>query len=54
MSIPLKVLCVALIMAVWGALVVLNLAPVDPFVTTLRDLLITLGAVSVALTEPRK
>lgn len=48
MTVQLKILCAALVLAVWLLLAVLDLTPVAPFVGTLRDILVALGVVGVA------
>lgn len=48
-----KFLAAVLLFAAWGALVFLQLVPVDQFVTAIRDALISLGVFSAALTNPK-
>lgn len=48
-----KILCGILVMTAWGALVWQGLTPVNSFVDALRDILVTLGIVHIALTDPK-
>ena len=49
-----KFLAALLLFLSWGALVVLQLVPVDQFVTAIRDALISLGVFSAALANPKE
>lgn len=54
MSATQKFAAAVLLFLAWGALVVLQLVPVDQFVTAIRDTLISLGVFSAALTNPKE
>ena len=54
MSATQKFAAAVLLFLAWGALVVLGMVPVDPFVTALRDALIALGVFTAALSNPKE
>lgn len=54
MSATQKFAAAVLLFLAWGAMVVLGMVPVDPFVTALRDALIALGVFTAALSNPKE
>lgn len=48
-----KALCVGVLLAVWLYLVVSGQAPAGDFVTTLKEIALAMGAVHVALADPK-
>lgn len=54
MSHQLKFAAAALLFAAWGALVFMNMVPVDQFVTAIRDALISLGVFTATLANPKE
>ncbi len=49
-----KMVAAGLLMAAWGALVILGHAPATEFVTGLRDALIALGVFSATIINPKE
>ena len=52
MSTTQKIAVAFLLFAAWGALVTLDLAPPDQYVTALRDALVAIGVVHATVTTP--
>ncbi|MCX7179446.1 MAG: hypothetical protein NTX56_11980 [Proteobacteria bacterium] len=48
-----KMVAASLLMAAWGALVIMGHAPATEFVTGLRDALIALGVFSATIINPK-
>jgi C4-dicarboxylate transporter len=48
-----KAVCVGALLAVWLYLVVTGQAPAGEFVTTLKEIALAMGAVHVALADPK-
>lgn len=53
MSTTHKIVCSALLIALWSAFVFLRQAPVDPLINTIRDVLVALGVFSATMTNPK-
>ena len=49
-----KMIAAGLLLAAWGALVLMGHAPAPEFVTGLRDALIALGVFSATLVNPKE
>lgn len=49
-----KLLSAALLLAIWAALVFTGKAPVDGFITMLRDALLGLGLFTATLSKPKE
>ena len=49
-----KFLAAVLLFGAWGALVFLQLVPVEQFITAVRDALISLGVFSATLANPKE
>ena len=49
-----KFFAAVLLFTAWGALVVLQLVPVDQFVTAIRDALVSLGVFTATLANPKE
>ena len=54
MSINQKIFCAVLLFGVWGGFVVADLAPVAPFIDSVRDALLALGVFTATLTSPKE
>ena len=49
-----KIICAAVLLTAWGALVVCGMAPVPDFITALRDALVALGVFTAAMSNPKE
>lgn len=46
-----KILCSIVIIVAWGYLVYLGKTPIDPFIQTMRDILVGLGVYGATVTK---